>query len=217
MSSRVRYPVSPKLRREISKARKELLANRERLDPLFKLFRDWARAEHAPLEQWVLEGDVLWQMPVRDRPVQRQKLFRSVKEIVAVLIYKHTVGELVTLAALGDDMSLIRLVELDKTFLTAQFAQKRIRQAQGMEDRDFFKVLSGALLVDAYRENQDEVWLGVACYLLWFLGFERLPKIELYTFLKSGKAMPYRDPESFKRWLTRIGLRRYRKAGPRKR
>lgn len=113
-------------------------------------------------------------------------------------------------------MSLMRLIELDKTFLTAQFAQKRIHQAQGMEDREFFQRLSDAVRVDAYREHQREAWLGIACYLLWHLGFERLPKIELYRFLKAKRAMPYDDPESFKRMLTRIGLRRYRKVGRRR-
>ena len=104
----------------------------------------------------------------------RGELFRSVKEIVTLISYKHTAAELVTLATLGDDTSLMRLIELDKTFLTAQFAQKRIYQAQGMEDRQFFQRLSEAVRVDAYRAHHKEAWLGLACYLLWFLGLRSL-------------------------------------------
>jgi hypothetical protein len=120
-------------------------------------------------------------------------------------------SELVELARAGDDRSLFTLVSLDRTFLTSRFLQKRIFQAQGMEDTRFFAHLAKSLKTDLYRERQIEVKVGIACYLLWFLGYNRLPRTELFQLLKSQRLISYEDPQSFYRMLNRIGLKKYRR------
>ncbi len=215
MRADVRFPLTDRAQQRITRTRQALLRRRDRFDPLFTLLREWANSERTPVahERWEYEGELLFEQLVTQRPKWRRALFASIKELSAIIVYKQTVNELVTLATLGDDESLMKLIELDKMFLTAAFAQKRIRQAQAMEDKRFFQHLSKTLHLDTFRDHQDEVVLGVACYLLWFLGFQNLPKQRLFEFLSAEGLVPYSDPQSFNRKLSRIGLRRYRKLG----
>jgi hypothetical protein len=188
-----------------------LLHRRERFDPLLGLLKRWAASELEPNEQVVIE-DWIFTLPAKGEKARLEiELQRSIKNITSLLAFKHTIHELVTLACLGDDESLFRLVELDKVFLTAEFARQRIWDAQAREDWHFFKSLSRSVAVDAYRRNVRQVRVGIACYLLWFLGFRDLPRDELLDFLESAGLVKYRDPISFYHMLNRIGLRKYSK------
>jgi len=219
----LRFPLSPAAKRRVTRARKSLEGKRERFDPLLLLFERWAAAEQEPNESVIIEDEII-ALPAKGEKARLEiELQRSIKNITSLLVYKLTVGELVTLTCLGDDESLFRLVELDKVFLTAEFTRERILRAQWGEERQFFRSLSISVAVDSYRQNLyyrrnlHGVRVGIACYLLWFLGFRDLPRDELLDFLETHKLAKYEDPYSFYHMLNRIGLRKYRKVGSRKR
>ena len=73
------------------------------------------------------------------------------------------------------------------------------------------------MAVDAYRRNVLQVRVGIACYLLWFLGFRDLRRDELLNFLEFEGLARYEDPYSFYHMLNRIGLRKYSKVAYRNR
>ena len=197
----------------IQAARQELLESRLRFDPLFSLFREWARQELRPIEYVYheYEGKVLFVERKTEIPRYRRRLSRAIKDITALVAYDHTVHELSSLACLGDRDSLSKLVRLDKVFLTANFTQQLIWAAQGTGDRDFFRDLAKDLRYDTYEKYKDKVRIAVACYLLWFLGFKDRPKREMLDVLEAEGICESEDPELFNQMLRRIGLVRYRK------
>jgi len=208
----VSYPLSPASKRRITKRKAELVKLRN-VDPLLQLFEEWGEAERAEprREEFRYEGKLICELVKSDRPKLRMRLADSVKHIYSLRIHEATVDELVDLASIGNDESLFQLVQLDKVFLTAKYCQKRIWQAQGQEDKEFFKMLSSALLVDTYRDNQDRCHLAISCYLLWFLGYKKLPNDKLLEFVRSeGLVGPddYMEQKNFDRMLRDIGLRK---------
>lgn len=191
--------------------REKLKKIRDRFDPLLKLFNSWGKAELKPIKiiHFEYEGEVLYKERTTEIPKYRSELAGAIKNITSLIENDHTVFELVFLATEGDEASLIKLIELDKIFLTAKFTQDWIWISQNKEDERFFKRLSNALLHDTFRERLNDVKLGIACYLLWFLGFKDLPRHQLLDFIEKEDIAGYPDPNSFYRRLNRIGLRKY--------
>lgn len=195
---------------DVGDIKEKLHRKRTRFDPLLKLFKNWAKAELKPIKIIHLEyeGKVLYKKRETERPKYRLELANAIKDITSLIENDFTVFELVSLATKGDLNSLLKLIKLDKIFLTANFTQDWIWIAQGIEDKRFFENLSKALLHDTFRDRLMEVKFGIACYLLWFLGFNKLPKHQLLDFIEGEKIAGYPDPNSFNRRLSRIGLKR---------
>jgi hypothetical protein len=213
----LRFPLEPAAKRRITRARNELLRRRERFDPLMGQLEQWGAAQREPWEELVIDDQVEARWPSREAARTENELRYSIKGMTSLLANRYTVDELVTLSCRGDDESLFRLIELDKVFLTAAFARERILRAQWGEDWQFFRSLSRSVAIDSYRRNLRAVRVGIACYLLWFLGFRNLPRDQLLDFLETHKLVKYEDPYSFYHMLNRIGLRKYRKVAQRKR
>ena len=201
-------------KQSFAKERERLRRRKIRRDPLFRLLRSWAKAERTPMKYIHLEyeGERLYTERITDIPRYRSELSYAIKSITALIAYKNTVNELVSLGVQGDEDSLFKLIMLDKIFLTAKFAQDWFLLAQGKEDRRFFRVLSNALRHDTFREHIDTAKIGIACYLLWYLGSrkKRLTRDDLLKFLEEEGIARYPDLEPFYKMLNAIGLVRYR-------
>jgi hypothetical protein len=195
-------------RHEIATMRRRLLKERGRVDSLIRLFREWAAAELAPRKRGVLSLAT----PVRsllDEPwrYRRYLLAVSLKEIASLIANGYTPRELVALATRGDKQSLMCLVELDKMFLTARFSREWFVSAQSRRDTRFFKRLATSVERDTLKKEMPSARLGIACYLLWFLGFERVGKKRLLSFIESEGLAEYPDPHAFYKYLSRLGIK----------
>lgn len=194
---------------EIANTKRQLLSERGGMDPLIQFFREWATAELAPRKRPPLltptgrkrlrvEG--LWSH-------RRYLLAVSLKEIANLVAHGWTPRESVVLATRGDEKSLLFLVELDKVFLTARFSREWFASAQSRRDTQFFARLARSVERDTLTEEMPSARLGIASYLLWFLGFEHLGKKRLLDFIESEGLAGYPDPHTFYKFLSRIGIK----------
>jgi hypothetical protein len=196
---------------KIAAREKQLLEERGLKDPLFRSFREWAAAELAPRKRPALTLTRRRRLRVMSKWEHRRYLLAvSLKEIASLVAYRWTPRELVVLATQGDRKSFFRLVELDKVFLTARFSKGWIVSAQSWQKekkKTFFKRLLGSMCRDTLTEVMPSAKLGIACYLLWFLGFEQEGKKRLLDFLESEGLAWYPDPNSFYKHLSRLGIK----------
>jgi hypothetical protein len=196
--------------------RKKLLQQWHRFDPLVQLFRDWAATELGPVRRRRARRRT--RPPYVPRTHRRNLIAASLKEIVHLVVHGHTPRESVMLATrYGDELSFRRLIELDKVFLTARFAREWFLSAQARHDAPFFRRLGAAARRDTLSNKGPYARFGIACYLLWFLGFENLGKRELFAFLQSQDFVWAPDLKTLDRRLSRIGIRSRARKGDKKR
>ena len=168
------------------------------MDPLIERFRAWA------VDELSTHPNSLVAAPWK---VRRFLLAASLKEIASLVAHNLTPSECVALAARGDEQSLMHLVELDKLFLSARFCKEWFSSAQSRRDTRFFKRLAKSVERDTLSEVMPAATLGIASYLLWFLGFEELGKRRLLDFVEDEDLANYPDPKSFDRFLSCIGIK----------
>ena len=188
--------------------RKELRAQRQRYDPLHELFIEWARAEKSPVktEEYKYQGKVVFTQLIKIAPKYRDRLSKSIKDIIALVAHNMTVYEMTTLACNGDRDSMLDLIKLDKVFLASEIFRDFVWIAQGKEDQSFFEALSKAVTHDTFRKHIDSAKMSIACYLLWYLGYRERTYKELLEFIETEEIAEYDDVDSFRRALNRIGL-----------
>jgi hypothetical protein len=195
--------------------RKKLARQWYRFDPLMQLFRDWAATELGPERKRRARPGR--RSPYVPRTHRRNLVAASVKEIVHLVVHGHTPRESVELATrYADELNFRRLVELDKVFLTARFAREWFLSAQARGDASFFRRLGAAVQRDTLSDKGSYARLGVACYLLWFLGFKDLGKRKLFRFLRSEDFVDAADLKTLDRRMSRIGIRSRVRKGDKK-
>lgn len=201
------------LKAKIEKERKRLRKRRSKSDYLFTLIPKWA---HEELNRTVLKLSSGCMFTRRKRSYfkiinpKRVQLTISFQNILCLVTWKYTIAELVKLALLGDNGSTFKLVQLNKIFATSKWVRDRIGFAQTYNDRKFLISLGNAIKREAPAIQFQNAKIGTAALLLWFSGFQDLPKRELYDYLSKKGIVPNSMTQNyFNLHLFRIGIKRY--------
>jgi hypothetical protein len=134
--------------------------------------------------------------------VLRRSIF-YIWNTISLLVHKKNLKLLFKDARKGDDESLFKLIQIDKTLFDHEWLRTRIRKASFFGDWKFFDNLSKAIKTDplANRKVHGDIFLLLINF--WTVGLYRLTIPELMQlFQDSGIRMMY-DEVNFRKFVDR--------------
>lgn len=208
---------------ELEKKHDEFIFDRTK--SLIPWLREWARIEtrRAVEEDYKEEsGRVVFTVPDKyhmDRVQARSRLSGSIPELYCIARFKKELHKLVLEAAnfakfpaFGklhyQNKAFFKLVSMDKSFLTANWALPITRYAEWDSDR-----LTTALKNPGFRTEIHYVHFSIAIILLWYLGGRKLTYRAFQNLLKEQGYSLYEFTElgSFRKHVNRLGLKKRKK------
>ena len=198
---------------------------------LMPWLREWAETElkdkEIDFEFNDEKGKVLFTQYKQDKQKARSRFLSSFPELYCVVKFKKPLHELVLDSAnyysslseyfskpANENESFFKLVKMDNTFLTANWAKRIIQLAEYNSDSEFFINLSNALQTDGFRKDIKPIEYGLAVILLWYLGGKKLTYEKFqYELINLGynDYEEFQDLGNFKKFVNRLGIRKYRK------
>jgi hypothetical protein len=122
---------------------------------------------------------------------------------IALLVYKKNLRLLFNEARKGDDTSLFKLIQIDKTLFDHEWFRTRIRKASFSGDWKFFHNLSKALRTDPLENRKMRGDIFLLLIEFWTAGLYRLTIPEIMRLFKdSGVRMIY-DEVNFRKFVDR--------------
>ncbi len=198
---------------KIAKEKKRLIKARIKSDYLFKLIPEWVNEKptayiYKRLSKRKMFGTTRRDPFKSDRPKATQ-LHISLQNILCLSTWGLTISELVILGTLGDTTSTLKLIQLNKQFVSAEMVRNRIELAQYHKDKRFFTRLGNAIKKDAPSMHYHKMTIGTAILLLWFIGFKDISITQLYNYMTEKKYIVRSTTESaFRGIVSRLGLRK---------
>ncbi len=148
-----------------------------------------------------MEGDEL-PATVLDAQMIQRILFTAL-EIISLSIHKRSIRELYEEAKEGDNPSLFKLIQLDKSLFDHEWARLRIRKALYLGDRQFFKSLADAIKADPLQHNKIKIERHLVLMNYWFYGLYRLSIPELMQLLEDSDIHLPEDEMTFRKFIDR--------------
>lgn len=116
--------------------------------------------------------------------------------------------ELFEEASKGDKGSILKLIQLDKSFIGSDWSMKEIKRAHLSGDQKYFKKLSKALTTNSFKPAKKNLKLCFALIFGWEDGFDKLSNDEILEFVKDLGIYDGDDPDTLYREIKRLGLRK---------
>jgi hypothetical protein len=148
-----------------------------------------------------------------DESIKRKRLDRlnlikiglsDVFNTISSITHKKSLDELLEEAEKGNDESLFKAIQIDKTLFDLDWLRKRIRKAFYVGDSSFFKKLGAAIEKTPLENDIEYTKLNSVLISLWGLGLCKLNNQELWELLKSCGVIVQDDPESFRKHVKRL-------------
>ncbi len=131
--------------------------------------------------------------------------------IVCPALFGVTLGEILQKAKKGDHESIVRLIQIDKSFIGADWALKEIRKAQMKGDFNFFKLLADNIKKDTWDSNgkkTENMAQRIVLILGWHIGLKDLTHSEVHDFLTALGVCKYDATDSLSREIKNLKLRK---------
>ena len=148
-----------------------------------------------------------------DESIKRKRLDRlnlikiglsEVFNTVSSITHKKSLDGLLEEAEKGNDESLFKAIQIDKTLFDLDWLRKRIRKAFYAGDASFFKKLGMAIEKTPLENDIEYTKLNSVLISFWGLGLCKLNNQELWELLKSCGIIVQDDPESFRKHVNRL-------------
>ncbi len=196
-----------------------------------KWLHEWARVELSDIPiiyHKDVDGRVIFTSLNKEKLIKaRQRLINTIPELYCQVIHKTSISELVLSASNFNvnlkntkrksqlqNKSYFKLIEIDKSFLRANWAAQIIKEAEFFDGDKFFSKLSNSIKVEGFRYDMHSSIFGLATILLWYLGGKKLSYPNLLDQLNILRYDLYKEsPEAFRKFANRIGLTKYSKVG----
>ena len=148
--------------------------------------------------------------PARRREIVEKVLSTAIQhrctslDLFGFRVFGQSISEAVKAAHSGDKEAFITLVELDSSFLTADFGQRMIREAELAQDQEFQRKLSIAL--DPYKKprTRERQRNRYALEAIIQLGLSRRKYKQWCDFLVQRGFANYADEEAFGKAVKRL-------------
>ncbi len=135
--------------------------------------------------------------------------------VICLFHYGVSITKLLPKARAGNDQALFTVLKVDKAVLSAEWALKRIREAQFRKDAIFLKNLGRAISMSPGVGRFRHLKALSLLMVLWPFGLKEKTSGEILDFLEEmgvyGSKHGTFDPLSLSRLMNRIGLRKLRK------
>jgi hypothetical protein len=149
----------------------------------------------------------------RDSVGNFQKKFNRPKVIIdlimnyynsaSMLAHKKKFHELMREGKGGDQDAFFKLLQIDRTVIELEWAQKMVRRAQLTGDEKFFKRMAKAIVTSPLENTKLHGELLIVLLMLWQYGLDRLTNNELIDLLESSGLKIQDSPETFRKFVTR--------------
>lgn len=148
-----------------------------------------------------------------DESIKRKRLDRSnlikislsrVFNTVSSITHKKSLDGLLVEAEKGNDESLFKAIQIDKTLFDLDWLRKRIRKAFYAGDSGFFKKLGTAIEKTSLENDIEYTKLNSVLISFWELGLCKLNNQEQWELLKSCGIIVQTDPETFRKYVNRL-------------
>lgn len=148
-----------------------------------------------------------------DESIKRKRLDRlnlikiglsEVFNTISSITHKKSLDELLEEAEKGNDESLFKAIQIDKTLFDLDWLRKRIRKAFYAGDSSFFEKLGMTIEKTPLENDIEYTKLNSVLISFWGLGLCKLNNQELWELLKSCGIIVQYDPESFGKHVRRL-------------
>ncbi|NUO10000.1 MAG: hypothetical protein HUU08_15230 [Candidatus Brocadia sp.] len=155
-------------------------------------------------EYWNTENDE----SIKGKRLDRLNLIKIslslVYNTISGITHKNSLDELLEEAEKGNDESLFKAIQIDKTLFDLEWIRKRIRKAFYSGDRIFFDRLGAAVMKMSLENDIEYNKLNSVLISFWELGLCKLTNQERWELLKSCGIVVQDDPKSFDRHVRRL-------------
>lgn len=178
------------------------------------------------IEKYLMEGQVFIQLRKLATKEQREskegdKILLT-KEQVEILLSCYAWVNFFLIAALwgespfelfdkaikGDQDSILKLIQLDKSLIQSDWSMREIKKAQLAGDQDYFKKLSKAITANPFKPHKVNLKLSFVLVFGWEMDLGKLSNDEILEFVKDLGIYEGDDPDSLYREIKRLGLRK---------
>lgn len=145
----------------------------------------------------------------RARQTQRHVAYH----LAAVLRFDQGIASLLRQATDGDDKSLFKLLEINKSAVTLPVVQERLIRAQRLGDWEFFECIGKAIAAPPLGADPAtfRVQLVTAAMWDWYLKDLSYPQI-MKLFVKHRLLPRNTNEESFRKTLNRLGFKKFERS-----
>jgi len=123
-------------------------------------------------------------------------------------IFGKSPFELFEEANKGNRDSILKLIQLDKSFIGTDWAMREIKRAQLSGDQDYFKDLSKAIAANPFKSKKANLKLCFVLVFGWEMGLGKLSNEEILDFVKELDIYGGDDSGSLYKEIHRLGLRK---------
>lgn len=124
------------------------------------------------------------------------------------LEYRTDINTLIAKAKKGRTGALLKLIKLDKTFVTMIWVRKIIIKNQLKNNKRFFKGLAKAINVNLFSKRKREVIKWYVIQLMWITAAPNYNFDQFYTFLAKNTKAKLPARKTLEQRLRRCGLTR---------
>jgi hypothetical protein len=100
--------------------------------------------------------------------------------------------------------SFFNLLQIDRTIVECDWAQKMIRKAQLTGDEPFFKRMAKAISKPPLENAKEYTTVRIVILLFWSLGLRKLDYDEMLELIESCGLKLQESPEAFERFVRRL-------------
>ena len=124
-------------------------------------------------------------------------------------LFGKSLADLLNGAKNGNRDYILKLIQVDKSFIGTKWALKEIRRAQLSGDFKFLKDLAKNIRKDAWNNNKRKnLELGFVLSCGWEMGLKKLKLSELHDLVMDLGVYEYDDTDSLYREIKRLELRK---------
>ncbi len=197
------------------------------LKSLLPWLHEWAETELEPRiyhESKFEDGTVGFRQLAFKYTKARSRFLSSIPELYCLVKKKRQILDLVKECLPFTEFSheidysrcdsLFDLVDIDNAFVTTNWVNRIIKNAEFYSNKQFFEKLSTSLTTPGFRQNIQEVEYALAVFVLWYLGGKRVTRTVLRdTLVDLGYSYYQTDDEfdAFRAYVRRLGLKKYTK------
>ena len=127
--------------------------------------------------------------------------------LLAPAIWGVQLAPLLEKARKGDRDSILKLIQIDKSLVSARWSTREIRRAQMAGDLAYFNDLANALRTDSLKPKKKNHRLSCVLVYCWPLGLSKLTNDDICDFVKDA-GIYNGDSDTLYREIKRLGLRK---------
>lgn len=108
----------------------------------------------------------------------------------------------------GNHDAILKLIQLDKSLIGADWSMREIKKAHLSGNQEYFKKLAKALTTSPFKPKKTNPKLSIVLVFGWEMGLGKLSNDEILELVKDLGIYEGDDPDTLYREIKRLGLRK---------